>query len=136
VSESITKKTPVIVVNIQYVIKVSRVPCYSLTVLRYRLQAFGFLDSTELRNAQAAAGDTVLGNYGKSSSYGVITCKFANSHLEALNDIDLGIEWVHKYISDFGGDPSKITIFGESAGVSNMYIIPFLFLSCNTSRVS
>jgi len=33
-----------------------------------------------------------------------------------LLDMVTALEWVHQYVSYFGGDPNRITIFGESAG--------------------
>jgi len=58
--------------------------------VNYRLNAFGFLASQEVK----AAG---VGNIG-------------------LQDQRQALRWVQKYISTFGGDPTKVTIWGESAG--------------------
>ncbi|KAJ6455465.1 carotenoid ester lipase precursor [Mycena sanguinolenta] len=58
--------------------------------MNYRLAAFGFLASAEVR----AAG---VGNLG-------------------LQDQRQALRWIQKYISAFGGDPTKVTIWGESAG--------------------
>ncbi|KAI0075535.1 alpha/beta-hydrolase [Panus rudis PR-1116 ss-1] len=58
--------------------------------LNYRLSAFGFLASQEVKDAG-------LGNAG-------------------LYDQRQALRWVQKYISAFGGDPKKVTIWGESAG--------------------
>jgi carboxylesterase type B len=58
--------------------------------MNYRLTGFGFLASEEVK----AAG---VGNLG-------------------LQDQREAFRWVQKYISQFGGDPTKVTIWGESAG--------------------
>jgi para-nitrobenzyl esterase len=62
--------------------------------MNYRVNIFGFFATHELEqeSPQHAAG-----NYG-------------------LLDQSAAIHWVQKNISEFGGDPAKITIFGESAG--------------------
>ncbi|KAI1259425.1 putative lipase [Xylariaceae sp. FL1019] len=58
--------------------------------INYRLGAFGFANSDALQ----AEGSTNAG----------------------LRDQRLAIEWVHDHIDQFGGDPEKITIFGQSSG--------------------
>ena len=45
-------------------------------------------------------------------------------------DMVVALEWVHQYIGFFGGDPSQITIFGESAGSAS---IGHLLLSDTTN---
>ena len=35
-----------------------------------------------------------------------------------LLDVDAAIQWVFANIGNFGGDPNRITIFGESAGAA------------------
>lgn len=57
--------------------------------LNYRVGNLGFL----------AIDNTVTGNYG-------------------LQDLMTGLQWVKNNIASFGGDPDKVTIFGESAGAA------------------
>ncbi|PWN49309.1 alpha/beta-hydrolase [Violaceomyces palustris] len=63
--------------------------------VNYRLNAFGFLASEEIAKA-SKTGDATL-NAG-------------------LWDQRLGMRWLQENIRDFGGDPKKVTIYGESAG--------------------
>ncbi|KAF8161400.1 carboxylesterase [Crassisporium funariophilum] len=41
-----------------------------------------------------------------------------NSQNFGLLDIEAAIQWVHANIANFGGDPNRITIFGQSAGAA------------------
>ncbi|KAI9436916.1 carotenoid ester lipase precursor [Lactarius indigo] len=62
--------------------------------VNYRLSALGFLPGKEVKAEK-------VGNLG-------------------LLDQRLGMKWVQNYISEFGGDPSKVTIWGESAGAMSV----------------
>lgn len=43
---------------------------------------------------------------------------------QALSDMVVGLEWVQKYVSAFGGDPAQVTIGGQSSGAFNVsYLI-------------
>jgi para-nitrobenzyl esterase len=65
-----------------------------LVSIAYRVGQLGFLAHAEL---SAESPNHVSGNYG-------------------LLDMIAGLQWVQKNIAAFGGDPNKVTIFGESAG--------------------
>ena len=65
-----------------------------LVSIAYRVGQLGFLAHPEL---SAESPDHVSGNYG-------------------LLDMIAGLQWIQKNIAAFGGDPGKVTIFGESAG--------------------
>jgi para-nitrobenzyl esterase len=65
-----------------------------LVSIAYRVGQLGFLAHPEL---SAEGSHHVSGNYG-------------------LLDMVAGLAWVKRNIGAFGGDPDKVTIFGESAG--------------------
>ncbi|KAL2004006.1 hypothetical protein VTN02DRAFT_1069 [Thermoascus thermophilus] len=67
-----------------------RLPIVAVSI-NYRLGAFGFLTSEELRNAGYKANN-------------------------AIRDQRVAMEWVQKHIQDFGGDPDNVTLAGMSAG--------------------
>lgn len=62
--------------------------------MNYRLGIFGFFAGSGLA---AASPHHAAGNYG-------------------LMDQSAALRWVHNNIAAFGGDPNKVTVFGESAG--------------------
>ncbi|KAI0030033.1 carotenoid ester lipase precursor [Vararia minispora EC-137] len=62
--------------------------------INYRLNGFGFLASKEVKDAG-------VGNLG-------------------LQDQRAALRWIQKYIASFGGDPSKVTIWGGSAGAMSV----------------
>jgi len=65
-----------------------------IVTLNYRLGIFGFFAHPAL---SAESGHHASGNY-------------------ALLDQIAALQWVQKNIAAFGGDPARVTIFGESAG--------------------
>jgi para-nitrobenzyl esterase len=65
-----------------------------LVSINYRLNAFGFYSHPAIT---AESAQPVSGNYG-----------FA--------DARAALEWVHKNVAAFGGDPRNVTVMGQSAG--------------------
>jgi para-nitrobenzyl esterase len=65
-----------------------------VVTINYRLGVFGFLAHPELTQESSSRSS---GNY-------------------AFLDQIAALQWVQKNIAAFGGDPSRVTIFGESAG--------------------
>lgn len=76
-----------------------------IVTINYRLSIFGYLASSSLR---AEDPDHTTGNYG-------------------IQDQRLAMTWIQDNIAAFGGDTSRVTIMGESAGagsVSNHLVMP------------
>lgn len=65
-----------------------------VVTLNYRLGALGFMAHPELTRE---SGHGASGNYG-------------------LLDITAALEWVRRNIASFGGDPDRVTLFGQSSG--------------------
>ncbi|KAG2068865.1 alpha/beta-hydrolase [Suillus decipiens] len=91
-------------------------------IIQYRLGLFGFL-----------SGETV--NHSDSAEL--------NFHFQV--DQNYALQWVQAHISNFGGDPTKVTIWGESAGAGSVlqHIVanggntqPPLFRNAMTSSTS
>ncbi|XP_038056684.1 liver carboxylesterase 1-like isoform X3 [Patiria miniata] len=68
-----------------------------VVTINYRLNVFGFF-STNDENAP--------GNFG-------------------MLDQQLALQWVHENIAGFGGDPSRVTLFGQSAGADAVSLHAF-----------
>jgi len=66
--------------------------------VQYRLSIFGFLGGKELRSRDPKGS---MGTYGLQDQY-------------------YAMKWVKDNIAAFGGNPHKITIFGESAGAASV----------------
>ena len=48
--------------------------------------------------------------------------KDSSSNL-ALRDQQVALDWIQKYISDFGGDKSLVTVSGSSAGGQSVQLL-------------
>lgn len=67
--------------------------------INHRLNSIGFLN---------------LADYGE---------KFKLSGENGINDIVMALNWIHKNIINFGGDPNNITLFGQSGGGAKILIL-------------
>ncbi len=67
-----------------------------VVTFNYRVGPYGFLASQEVRDSASAS----LNN--------------------GLKDQRKALEWVHKYISHFGGNPKHIVLGGDSAGAASI----------------
>ena len=70
-----------------------------MVTVNYRLGAFGFLELGEVDPAWAGSGNV------------------------GLLDQIAALEWVRDNIAAFGGDPGRVTVFGESAGAMSVSLL-------------
>ena len=69
--------------------------------IEYRAGSLGFMAHADLAKESPE---------GHSGNYGILDQIFA-------------LQWVQRNIKNFGGDPTKVTIFGESAGAMSCHIL-------------
>lgn len=73
-----------------------------IVTVNYRLGIFGFLDVPQLKSGTDTASDS--GNF-------------------ALLDIIKALQFIQHDIAKFGGDPTNVTLMGQSAGAVNVYAL-------------
>lgn len=72
-----------------------------VVTINYRLGVFGLLSHPDM---QAESPEGAVGNFG------------------LLDQVE-ALKWVQKNIAAFGGDPSRVTIAGQSAGAMSVYLL-------------
>jgi len=72
-----------------------------MVTINYRLGPFGFLAHPEL---------TKESEYGASGNYGML-------------DVVAALQWIQDNIAAFGGDPSRVTVAGQSAGARAVHTL-------------
>jgi carboxylesterase type B len=74
---------------------------FIVVLIQYRLGAFGFLSSAE------------VSRFGTPNA--------------GLYDQNFSLQWVRTHISSFGGDPTRVTVSGESAGGGSVMLQAMAF---------
>ncbi len=75
------------------------------------LSEFGDVVVVSMNHRLNILGTLDLSAYGSA---------FANSRQTGMADLVAALQWVHDNIAAFGGDPSNVTIFGQSGGGSKV----------------
>ena len=79
-------------------------PDVVLVTINYRTGLYGFIDFSKVKGGEA---------YRESGNLGLL-------------DQVTALKWVRQNISNFGGDPNNVTIFGESAGGGCVSLLPLM----------
>ncbi|KAJ7189181.1 Alpha/Beta hydrolase protein [Mycena filopes] len=86
-----------------------------VVVIQYRLGLFGFLPGAEVKkDGTLNAGLRMLHNHLRLNH----STSYKNNHPAV--DQDFALRWVNKHVHLFGGDASKVTIWGQSAGAGSV----------------
>ena len=72
--------------------------------IAYRLNILGFINLSSVSGGE---------NYKSSTNLGLL-------------DQICALKWIQKNIEKFGGDPKKVTLFGQSAGASSVNFLPLI----------
>ena len=72
--------------------------------IEYRLGIFGFIDFSSVPGGE---------NYKTSNNMGLL-------------DQICALKWIQKNIKNFGGDPQRITLFGQSAGATSISLLTLM----------
>ena len=79
-------------------------PDVIFVTIEYRMNGFGFFHLSHLPDGA---------DYPDAQNLGLL-------------DQVMALKWVHENISAFGGDPDKVTIFGQSAGGASVSLLPLI----------
>ena len=75
-----------------------------LVTIEYRLGLFGFIDFTSIDEKE---------EYKSSGNLGLL-------------DQICALKWIQKNINKFGGNPNRVTVFGESSGAGSVSLLPLI----------
>ena len=83
---------------------VQKYPDIILVSIEYRLGIFGFINFSSVQGGE---------NYKTSNNLGLL-------------DQICALKWIQKNIKNFGGDPNKVTVFGQSSGGGSISLLPLI----------
>ena len=75
-----------------------------IVTIEYRLGILGFINFSSVPGGE---------NYKSTNNLGLL-------------DQICALKWVQKNIKNFGGDPQRVTLFGQSAGASSISLLPLI----------
>lgn len=83
---------------------VKKYPDIIFVTIGYRLGIFGFIDFSSVTGGE---------NFKTSTNLGLL-------------DQICALKWIQKNIENFGGDPTKVTVMGQSSGAGSISLLPLI----------